>query len=292
MYLGSPGFMIQIPDPQPGVKMTADRGGSTHTTLQGGQRVDYPGKHPRTFSLSWTDLNDDQYALLEKTYLRQFGPGPFVFIPEPARWNYMSSEQSSGAETGNVSGVTPSAGTVVSDTAQSHSGARSYKWTTTATASTIFVNNAPNNAQPLGIASPASAQWCFSAWVRTDTASQQFIAQINWFDATGAYKGTSSGAGATINPAANTWTQAYAQGTVPSGGVFGVCQIVHVTAAIVNVWIDEQMMEFNKAAPGTHLAGRGQPLVSFTEFSEQYDWAIYGGVTGKHSADGTFVEVN
>jgi hypothetical protein len=290
MYLGPPGNLIQIPDPQPGVKMTADRGGSTHTTLQGGQRVDYPGKYPRTFSLSWTDLSDDQYAILEKMYLRQFGPGPFVFIPEPARWNYLTGEQASGAETGNVSGVAVDSGAVTSDTFVAKSGFRAFKWVTTATVSQNFYNVAPNNAMPYGFATPPSTAWCFSTWIYTPTASQQFQPQINWFNATGGYVSTASGGA--VTPSINTWTQLTAAVTCPSNAVFGLTQIAHTTGAIATVYIDQQMLEFNKTTPGTHLAGRGQPLVSFTDLTEQYDWAFYGGVTGKHSADGTFLEVS
>lgn len=289
MYLGPPGLLIQVRDPLPGFDMAADRGGAKHTTLSGGLRVDYPGKHPRTFSPSWNDMNDDEYAVLEKLYLRQYGPGPFVFIPEPARWNFLAGGQSSGAETGDTSCFTVTAGVLTSDTSQSHSGFRSLKWVTTATAGITLVNNAPNNALPYGFATPPSTNWCYSAWVRSDSATQQWIAQINWFTSAGVYISTTSGS--IITPAINTWAQVSAAVTSPSNAVFGIAQIAHVNGAAVNVWVDEQMLEFNKTTPGTHLAGRGQPLVSFTEFGESYDWANYGG-TAKHTADGTFVEVS
>lgn len=289
MYLGPPGLLLQVRDPKPDFDMPADRGGATNTTLSGGMRVDFPGKHPRTFSPSWDKMSDDEYALLEKIYLRQIGPGPFILIPEPARWNYLTGEQSSGAETGNVSAVTLSSGVLTSDTAQSHSFFRSYKWATTAINGATFVNNAPNNALPLGFVTNVGMQWCFSGWVRTDTASQTIIPQINWYTSTGAYISTS---GSSFGPAANTWTQVYVAATAPATAVYGVTQYAHATGTAVNIWVDDQMLEYGKTSPGSHLAGRGQPLVSFTKYGETYNWANYNLSGGQHSADGEFLEVS
>lgn len=288
MYLGPPGLMVQIPDPQPGVKMTASRNGNIHTTLQGGQRVDYPGKAPRTYEMSWTDLNDDDYHILERLYLRQYGVGPFVFIPEPARWNFLTGEQASGSETGNTGAITTSAGVLTSDTTQVHSGGRAFKWATTSTANTTFTFNAPNNALPTGFVTPALKQWCFSAWVRSNTASQSVQPVINWYSSTGSFLSATAPAATSVGTA---WVQLVAQGAAPVGAVYGSVQLVHVTAAAVSLWVDDASLEYGVTVPGSHLAGRGQPLVSFTEFTEQYDWASWGG-TGKHSADGTFPEVS
>ena len=257
MYLGKPGGLIEIPDPRPGVEMTADRQGATNTTLGGRYRVDYPGAAPRTYSLSWGSdypyLTPEQYDVLESLYL---SPGPYVLLPYSAygRWNYAP---------------------------------RSYAPWTVPYAGDQTYEFLPGSGLYGSVGSPVAPglAWSFQALVTLTTGtSPELSSYLDWYAADKSTLVTTT-VGPTGTPATDTPWQLRVTGTAPSGAAYVVPRLSGTSmAAETSYTFSKAQLEIGQ--PTTPLLGRGCPLVSFSNLTMTYNYSY------QISADATFVDVS
>lgn len=256
MWLGKPGNLISIPDPNPGVTATTDRQATVHTTIGGRFRVDYPGAAPRTWNMIWGGgpryLSDDQYDTLEQIY---FGGGPLVLLPyssRGAKWNY----------------VTSATGSLTSILANS-------------------MGNLSTNSVYLGFVTPPSTAWSFALQAlktSVEGTSQTGLIGIRWLDITGASVGTAvESAVQTLGTV--TWKDFTITGTAPSTAVYGIPYVKVTSSAATTISWRAARLEIASSS-GAFRQPRGMPVVSFTELSHVYNFS------SQLTANGTLVDVN
>lgn len=235
MYLGKPGNLVTLPDPKPGVTMTAERPSSVSQTLAGRRRVAYSGLFaPRTFELSWGGgpnyLTPAQYDILESFYMGQRGNGPWAFMPYSmyGTWNYLDPRP--------VLWVIGFAG------ATWHSYTPTSLWTT-------------------GYPTNPGMQWSFQAELASSTTSNAVTPSLHWYDAAGVLIGSPT-AGTAATPTPSTHGLLKVQGTAPSGAAF-VAPYLDVTATAANTYtVIAAQLEMGLTYT-TPLTGRGYPIVTF-----------------------------
>ncbi|MEV4414019.1 hypothetical protein [Catellatospora sp. NPDC049609] len=285
LYLGRPGALVELPDPDPGVTATPVRAAADHQLLGGGRVVDLLGTPRRIITASWTRLLDDEYALLEEFHSGARGSGPFALLPSAARWNYLTTGQAAATSaTANTSGWTVTASeSVASVSAPVLRGPRCLAWTVPAApTSGLLAPVAPGGAP--GWSTPPAVAWYFAAAVRASTGAPEVTARLRWLDAAGTQLSISIGPPLTIS--ASGWLTAAVAATAPAGAVYVVPRL-YLTAATIpaptTVYVDTPRLGIGTS--GSWTPGRGLPLVTLTDLTDTYPWADV------HDAKAVFTEV-
>lgn len=274
-WLGKPGALIALPPPQKGITLPAVRQATVAQTIGGGQIVNFaPGPGRRTYGLSWTGLQPEQYTLLEELYSGLRGRGPFVLI-DPGRRNKLSADQSgTGSTTGAVAGwaVTGVGETLTTVTTPIFRGPNALKWLLPASPATgTLRGTAPAGLS--GVPWPTGQPCTFSAQLQgggTDPIVT-IAAQLQWVDAAGATISTTTGS--TIATASGSWAAASVTLSAPPAGAVAVLPGFAVTPASVTaqafVFIDAPLLDMASTVRA-FTAGTGVPRVSFSSLVPLY----------------------
>jgi hypothetical protein len=285
LYLGRPGALVALPDPDPGVSVAPVRAAADHQLLGGGRVVDLLGTPRRVITASWTRLLDDEYALLEEFHSGARGTGPFTLLPSAASWNYLTSVQASATSvTADTSGWTVTAPeTIASALSPVVRGPRCLAWSVPAApASGLLAPLPPGGAA--GWATPPAVPWHFAAVVRASGALE-LSARLRWLDASGAQVDLTIGGTTAVT--STGWAYPSVSATAPAGAAFVVPRLFLHSSTVTapsTVYVDVPQLGIG-FSPGNWTPGRGLPLVALTDLTDTYPWADV------HDAKATFTEV-
>lgn len=260
-YLGKPGALIALPDPEAGLPMTPERIGGTHQLLSGKRVRDTLGRM-RTWQLSWTAIDLTTFGTLNGFFLGAFGPGPYYFF-DPEQRNLLTPNQSSGTDvTGDTTdlGTFGSGATVTSATNASLTGLRSLKvqWTGTISA------GAAGAATTLTAIRPSTA---YTASIAVGFGTVGFVSCVlAWYDSTGTF--ISAAAGTSVDASGGWGVVATSTATSPSGAYYCSVRLANTagntgtTVASTDNWQLEQA-----ASASAWVPGAGVPLVTVENLS-------------------------
>lgn len=92
VYFGRPGALVALPYPAGGIARPYDRSTYDFINGAGGHRISQLIGGSRPYTLSWSALHVDNYALLEKYWTGNMGIGPWAII-DPAMTNMLDPNQ-------------------------------------------------------------------------------------------------------------------------------------------------------------------------------------------------------
>lgn len=275
IYFGRPGSLQSIPHPRGGVQTTRDRPTAVFRTGGGGARVGRITGGKRQFTLSWSTLDYETFAILLRFDQGHEGPGPFAFI-DPGQRNQLTVNQSAAtSETNDTDNftVSGSGSSLSSDPTTYYRGPRALKWT--------FAY--ASQAGTLSLDAPA-ADWpgipvvdrdmCFSLRVKGGGPDPiiTLTPKLTWYSAAGATLSTDSG-NATPTTSAS-WTQMYVTANAPAGAAYVGCSVA-ASASTVGagsiLYLDELQLE-EGATPGEWRPGTGVPPVQVLSLVDQWPW--------------------
>jgi hypothetical protein len=258
MYLGKPGSLVEIPDPNPGVTASASKNGGSHVTLAGRNRTDYPGSTAREFKLSWGGgpnyLSAAQYDILEQCYEN---PGPWVLQPYSRYgvWNYAQPSYPNW--------------TIVSGDV----GAQAYQ----------FLPGV-GLYRTKGVPVSPGQTWTFQATMTKNSGTTPtFTPYLDWYTETGTSP-ISSTAGTTGSNNSAPWSFSLT-GTAPATAAFVVPRLQGTYTDVADSSFSGVQLELADTASAP-LRGRGCPLVSFDDLTLEYNFSF------QISASATFIDVS
>ncbi|WP_157640886.1 hypothetical protein [Longispora albida] len=288
LYVGRwGGELIAMPDPLPGVSATMERRHGEHQLLGGGRVVEFAGAGRRSYTFRWERLTDDEYAALEHFHAGTHGPGPLALVSTDTGWNYLPANVASGTDArGDTTGWFPlGAGeTVASDPApDTIAGRRVLAWS-------LPANPAGPDAATLATAAsaiPGGTRYTLTAHAR---ASRPVTLSLggDWVGNMGAVLGSFAAPAVAIGAAG--WTQLTVTATAPAGTLIRAMPLLRATPSTVTapttVYLDALSATYDgRPAPALWRPGRGVPMVSLTELTDDYPWSDV------HDCTATFVEV-
>jgi hypothetical protein len=294
LYFGQPGKQMQkLPWPVGGIEKSYERQTFDFVTGSGLHQVSSLSVGSRPYTVSWTSMHVDTFALLSQYRIGANGPGPWVLI-DPSSPNLLPTNVASS--TGQLSGVTdwilPTAGAgqgvVTSNKVASFihrtAGWSSAQWKFASAPDAVAVL-IPQSQFRNWFGHPVipTLSYAFSSWVTVDgtvETNATVSVRIGWLDATGAQLSESAGTSTPIT----TWTRLSVIAAAPAGAVYAEprWRLDGTTMATGgSLFIDEPLLEqdsiVNNWAPGTGI--RPVEIVGLTE-SAPFDARFRaGGVT-------------
>ncbi|GIJ50036.1 hypothetical protein Val02_69220 [Virgisporangium aliadipatigenens] len=282
LFLGTPGRLIALPEPDPGVSATVVRRFGVHDLLGGGRVVDRAAVGRREWRLSWQRLSEDEFAVLEAFHTGAFGPGPWVLVSDDIGWNWLTPNQASGTDVlGTADGFTvgPASGeTAVPQWGGSVSGFACLAWTvpTNATSGRLWV--VPPLRWPFtagarrGVPVVPGAVYTFAVSAAADVPVT-VRANAGWLDANGEYlPAPHAGPPAVLGP---TYQRLSVTLPAPPAGAALLETTVSVDLSTVTanatVRLDLLSLTTGTVAPPWRPGG-GVPVVSVTDLADRYPW--------------------
>lgn len=231
MWLGRPGELVRLPDPDPDIEAALMPPWSATTLLSGAIVVQQGVKSPRRFSVPWRWITEAQMHSVAQFTTGVRGRGPWVLITE-LDTNRLTANQSSGTEAqADTEGFAVSHGTVASSTAQAYQDSRSLLWTLPGSDPGVdpFLSLTwPGSAY--GFPVVANEDYAFSCRVSADSASFVLAVSLRWYTKAGALIST------------NTWAMPSVSGSLSSYVYASISALAPPTAAYVLPTIDATTM--------------------------------------------------
>jgi hypothetical protein len=284
-YLGPPGALVTLPDPETVTHPRVKKGGQ-HELLGGGTVRDTIGWR-RRFTLSWDLLTLDELSVLEALYEQA---GPFEFLDQSRR-NQLTANQANGTDsptTVATDGFIARFGGAVSSTGtQFRSGKKSALWTVTpsSTGWGLYLQNSTSVVDASWCVVRPSAIYTLSGYMRASLAISM-KAGVDWYDAAGGFiSADTAGSGQALNT--GNWNIRVTRTTPasPSNAAYGIGWFTNTTTSLANsVFLDDVQFEQGAAAT-TWTQGTGTPTVFIDSLDSSTPW------DGRVAAEMVLVEV-
>lgn len=271
MYLGKPGAMVNLGQPQTGFGSIGSRGDAVQTLLSGGTVVTKVAKTKRIWNVPLTGLTEDAANIYVAFYAGAMGPGPYVFV-DPAWRNKLGHDVSSmGAVKQAISGwSTLNAGTLAWDGTDAAPFPESdiMTWTGAGNTSKIILGTwsgstpVANTADaPVYLSDVAGAAAAGSMYFRT--ASSTASVSLTCMGATSGSTLSGTATTATINSTGWTRLTNYA----PSASTtmqYVLLQVACNTSSAPVIWMSAADIQYgptNAATLAPWVLGLGSPRV-------------------------------
>lgn len=285
MYLGPPGNILTVADPDINLPVTRERKAAEHELLSGQLGIDLAGLSRRRWNLQWEVLTEDEFALINGLYLGTYGPPPFAFM-DPNQRNLFKPNQSSGTDVlQNTLGFgfeSLSTGGIASSTNAAYRGRRALQWTSPVgvsgetlvkTGSTLTFSSCDQyNGIPVLPSTPYTLSY---RALHTSSADSPLIgARLRWYTLSGAVSATTSESSWTPG---SSWSSVHSlTATSPSDAAWlrVYWTILSITTVQNHFYLDDLMLEQASSA-SAWVTGDGVPRVVMLNMEDEYPWVGY-----------------
>jgi hypothetical protein len=285
MYLGPPGAVQLVADPEQNLPVRRSRVRGTHQLLGGGAVVDQALRTLREWHLTWNIMTETEYDVLRSLQEQMYGKFPYVFF-DPNEKNLFSPNIStasdvtkdttgfsllgSGNSLASAATVTPLQGVRHLTLVTAATGAAGTQGAQFGISSTVL---------PRGNAVPVvpGLDYSFRAYIWTpDGTPQTFRAALRWFSTADSL--ISSSTGPIVTPGANWTTAATATATAPAGAAYLVPQVRNAATltAAATLYIDQPLLVQGSVLPSWQM-GLGVPYVGPFDIEDRYPWIDWHG---------------
>ena len=266
MWFGRPGHLVQLPDPQAGIRFKADRGSSLLTSVEGAVTVQYAYPHSKqVWDITYDFLTDEEADIILGYHQGWNGRGPWVMLFDAKR-NMLTANQSTGTDaSADTTGFTASTGTLSSATDSYTQGSRSLAWDLPSSATGSPYLGLPWSGSTYGYPVLSAQSYAFSADLAGSSTSLRLRMDLVWFDVSGVIISTTSWSPFTPDGSLSSYTPAAVVGIAPDEAAYVQPRITASTPVdSAQIRVDALQLEAGYVGT-TWTGGYGTPLVSIVD---------------------------